>query len=276
MMELTIILIFDSWRCHHLIENPMSLSGKKYLVTGASSGIGQATAIMISKLGGRVILNGRNEKRLKETVSQMEGEGHYVMPYDLSNPEGVKEYVRRCVAVDNTKLDGMVHSAGIGRDVPIRVEKREGIEQMMRIVYYSYVELLKEGTTKRAMNDGGSIVALSSSCVSKPVKSKACYSSAKAAVEMTSKVAALEMAPRKIRVNVVRPDLTLTAMTQEIFLRLKEDIPSRFPLGYLTAEDIANTIVFLLSGVSSKITGQCVLLNAGYISESANILGLSK
>ncbi len=240
------------------------ISGKKYLVTGASSGIGQAAVILISKCGGRVVLNGRNKERLQQTHDQMAGEGHFIMPYDLTDLEGMKQYVKDCIDTDGRRFDGMVFSTGIGGGIPIRTEKLDNLKNMMEVSFYHYFVLLKEFSSRRVLNDNGSIVAVSSSCVVWPGKSQMSYASSKAALDLSSQIAAKEFLSRKIRVNTVRPIALRSMMTEIYFSQASaEEIQKNYPLGVLEAGDVANSIVFLLSDMSSKITGQHIFLTAG-------------
>ena len=94
------------------VFNPFSLEGKTILVTGASSGIGRGIAIACSKMGANVLVNGRNESRLKETLQLLEGESNKIVVADLSNSVKVTEMV-----TELPKLDGIVHCAGIGQRV---------------------------------------------------------------------------------------------------------------------------------------------------------------
>lgn len=243
----------------------INLTGKKIMVTGASSGIGQAAAILISRLGGRVVLNGRNEARLADTVSQMEGSGHLIMPFDLENLEGIRNYVNDCIKMDGIRFDGLVFSTGVGRTMPIRNEKLTNLHQMMKVSYLTYFMLIKEFASRKILNDRGSIVAVSSKSALQPEKGQASYGSGKAAVNICSEVAAQEFSSRKIRVNTVNPYMTMTHMTKDYFnnpeVIMKQD--SLYPLGIIKPTDVAELIVFLLSDVSSKITGQHIGISAG-------------
>lgn len=246
------------------MEFNFGISGKKYLVTGASSGIGQAAAILISKLGGQVILNGRNEERLNQTRSQMEGEGHHIMPFDLSNLDGIKSYIDNCIITDGQRLDGIVFAAGMGGGNVLRAESLENLQCMVQVNFLPYFSVLKACSFRRVLNDGGSIVAVSSRAARKPDKAQLSYASSKAAMDSASEVAALEFAKRKVRVNTVRPEMVDTPMGAAFFESVSQEHQDEFyPLGPLKAEDVANTIAFLLSDMSSKITGQHIYLSAG-------------
>lgn len=242
----------------------MDLNGKKIFVAGASSGIGQATAIMISKLGGKVVLNGRSEEKLNATRSMMAGDGHFVMPYDLLQFDGMKQYIKNCVETDGVLFDGLVFSAGASTGSAIRVEKLESFKYMMELNFLSYAALLKEFSSKRVLNNGGSIVAISSSITVHYDKTCGAYACSKSAVEAISNVASQEFVRRKVRVNSVCPEITRTPMTRYYFENVSQERSNAYyPLGVLAPEDVANTIVFLLSDMSSKITGQKIYLSAG-------------
>ncbi len=249
------------------------LEGKKYLVTGASSGIGQATAIAISKLGGKVVLNGRNKERLRQTLSQMDGEGHYMMPFDLINLDDIGEFVDTCIKTDGKKFDGMVYSAGISQDKPLRAETIESLHKIMTINFFAYVTLLKAISSRKAMNNGSSIVAVSSGAAGSPDKSQLGYGTSKAALDTASGVAAHELVSKRIRVNTVRPGMVDTAMTKEFFAKTPVDeLNARYQLGIIHPEDIAQSIIFFLSDLSSKITGQTVYISGGNYGNGLNFL----
>ena len=108
--------------------NPFTLEGKSILITGASSGIGQATAIECSKLGAKVVLIGRNEDRLKYTLSQMEGEGHKYIVCDLSDSEELNRIIGEI-----PPLDGLVNNAGMGNMSPISFIKEKDLENIFKI-----------------------------------------------------------------------------------------------------------------------------------------------
>jgi len=105
--------------------NPFSLEGKTVLVTGASSGIGQATAIECSKMGAKVVITGRNAERLQETFEQLEREGHQQIIADLNQEEGIEHIVAECPI-----LDGLVNNAGRGKSKPVNFLKKEDLQDV--------------------------------------------------------------------------------------------------------------------------------------------------
>lgn len=108
--------------------NPFSLEGKTILITGASSGIGKATAIECSKLGARCIITGRNEKRLSETYSLLEGEGHLQIVSDLSDFSQIQKLVDQIPVVN-----GLVNNAGISKPLPVNFVTEEKIDEIFPI-----------------------------------------------------------------------------------------------------------------------------------------------
>ena len=122
--------------------NPFSLEGKTILVTGASSGIGRQCAIDCSKMGAKVVAVARNQERLDETTSQMEGAGHRSYSYDLGNADGISELVNTIVA-DNGRLDGMVYAAGIEKTLPFKLLKPSDYEEVMKVNTVGALEMAR-------------------------------------------------------------------------------------------------------------------------------------
>ena len=138
--------------------NPFSLEGKTILVTGASSGIGRATAIECSKMGAKVIVTGRNKERLQETFDGLEGEGHQQLVADLVSPEAINELITNIEA-----LDGAVLSAGFGGKVtPIQFDTRDLFDRVFGINFFSTAEMLRLLYKKKRIKKEGSIVILAS------------------------------------------------------------------------------------------------------------------
>ncbi|MBD0320984.1 MAG: SDR family NAD(P)-dependent oxidoreductase, partial [Gemmatimonadetes bacterium] len=112
--------------------NPLSLVGKVILVTGASSGIGRETAVVLARLGARVVLSGRRQDALEETLARMPSpEAHRVEAFDLGEVDAIPEWMKRVRAAAGAPLDGVVHSAGVASLAPLRTASRKAIEGMM-------------------------------------------------------------------------------------------------------------------------------------------------
>ena len=231
-------------------KNPFSLSGKTVLVTGASSGIGRATAILCSAMGAKVIITGRNALRLEDTFKALEGDGHSKIIADLCKADQRESLVGQIPL-----LDGIVHCAGIGHRKPAKSLTEDDI--------VLFQASLLNG---RKINKGASIVFLSSRTAEVPTIANALYSASKGAIQSYARSLSLELAPRQIRVNCICPAMVWTPLvlgegvTEE---ELKEQ-EALYPLKrYGKPEDIANLAVFLLSSASSWMTGTSIDITGG-------------
>ena len=137
--------------------NPFSLKGKNVLVTGASSGIGRATAIECSRLGAKLIITGRNSERLEETLSLMEDEAHSMVVADLSYSEGLNLLVNAL-----PQLDGVVHSAGVLKRLPLKFVTEENLAELMQINFIIPALLTRHLYKKKILSTDASIVFISS------------------------------------------------------------------------------------------------------------------
>jgi NAD(P)-dependent dehydrogenase (short-subunit alcohol dehydrogenase family) len=241
--------------------NPFSLKGKTVLITGASSGIGRGIAITCSKMGAKVVVNGRNEDRLNMTLSQLDGDNHVAVIGDLTDDSKLHSLVERL-----PKLDGVVHSAGIGSRVLCKNIVGEDIEQVMGINFKAPVMLQTEILRQKKMNKGGSIVFVASISNDSPSVGNALYSASKGAIISYANCLQLELAPRQIRVNCISPAMVWTdliikgGLTEE---ELRED-EQKYPLKrYGNPEDVAYLSVYLLSDASTWMTGSNVKISGG-------------
>lgn len=243
--------------------NPFSLDGKTVLVTGASSGIGQATAVLCSRMGAQVIITGRNEDRLLQTMDSLYGEGHIQIAADLT------EETSLAALVDGVpQLDGIVHCAGIGHRKPCKAITADDITTVMNANFNAAVMLQTSLLAKKKISKGASIVFVSSRAAEIPTVANALYSASKGALKSYAKCLSLELAPRAIRVNCICPAMVWTPLilkdgVNEEKLHAEQ---AKYPLKrYGQPEDIANLAVFLLSDASSWMTGSCIDITGGAI-----------
>lgn len=243
--------------------NPFTLDGKTILVTGASSGIGRGIAIACSKMGASVIINGRNEQRLSETMSEMEGDDNLSLAADLSDNVALAEMVAKL-----PKLDGIVHCAGIGQRILCKQLQESDIENMMNVNFKAPVMLQTEILKQKKINKSASIVFIASIACDSPTIGNAMYSASKGAIISYVNCLALELAPRLIRVNCILPAMIWTdlifkgGITEE---ELKED-EKKYPLKrYGKPEDIANLSIYLLSDAAAWMTGSSIKITGGVI-----------
>ena len=230
-------------------------------MTGASSGIGRGIAIACSKMGASVIVNGRNEDRLNETLLQMNGENNQKAVADLSNLGNVSSMVSAL-----PKLDGIVHCAGIGLRVLCKQLQASDSENMMDVNFKAPVMFQTELLKQKKINKAASIVFIASIAAESPTIGNAMYCASKGAIISYANCLSIELAPRLIRVNCISPAMVWTdlifkgGITEE---ELKED-EKRYPLKrYGTPEDIANLSIYLLSNASSWMTGSNIKLTGG-------------
>jgi len=244
-------------------KNPFSLLGKVVLVTGASSGIGEQTAISCSKMGATMIIAGRSQENLDATLSRMEGQGHRAIAGDLT----VAEDLRR-LADAVGEVDGVVHCAGVRGLSPIRMVSEKFMREVFAINYDAPILLTQRLLFRNLIRARGAIVFLSSTAAHLGVHGVGIYSATKAALRATTRCLALEQAKRGIRVNCLSPDLVETRL-----LRVDpqvagpnewlEEQRKRHPLGLGEPEDVANAIVYLLSDASRWMTGQTIVMDGG-------------
>lgn len=252
------------------MKNIMSLSNKRILITGASSGIGRETAILLSKLGAQLIMVARSKEKLEDVLSNLEGSKHEFYCYDLKDLEGIESLIKRVVA-ENGTIDGFVHSAGIGNTRPLKMMKPKFLREVMEINFNSFVEIARCITKKNYFNEYMSIVGISSTASVQGNQSKTAYCASKAAMDAAIRCMAKELAPKKIRVNSVMPGLIKTDIF-EAFLDRSVDsedaknIMARQYLGMGEAIDIANMIAYLLTDLSKFITGTSIPIDGGRLS----------
>lgn len=251
--------------------NPFSLEGKTILVTGASSGIGRQCAIDCSKMGARVVAIARNQERLDETLSVLDGDGHHSYSYDFSDTDGIAELVSTVVN-DCGRIGGMVYAAGVEKTLPFKMLKSDDYSEIFKVNTISAFEMAKNISNIKNFNKldgvGGGIVFISSITASIARVGTAAYSASKGAMVSAARVLASELAARKIRVNCISPGTVLTPLMQNYLDKLsEEDYQKRiggFPLGLGETTDISNACIYLLSDASRWITGQNIIIDGGF------------
>ena len=248
---------------------PIDLTGKTVLVTGASSGIGRAAALDCSRLGAKVVLTGRDAKRLEETRARLSGEGHLSLVQDFSGQEDLEPFFRKMLS-ETGRLDGMIHCAGIPGVIPLRALSRKQLEPVMEINFYSFVELVRQFAKKRYSRDGASVVALSAALIHRPRPYELAYVASKAALEAAVPVLAMELRGRKIRVNSMSPGAVRTEMLD----RLAEELDNRdflesgggvSAVNWQTPEEVAKVCAFLISDAASAMNGRNILADGGFL-----------
>ncbi len=243
--------------------NPYSLEGKTILVTGASSGIGMATAIECSKLGAKLIITGRNLERLSETYNELEGSGHKMVVADLYDSSDVGMLCNEAGVVD-----GLVNNAGVGFTRLISFIKEDDLQTVFKANAFSGMLLTKMFLKKKRINKGGSIVFVSSLASYRSTPGNAVYAASKAAIESFARSCALECADRMIRSNSIHPGMVETPLVSNGTISEEElDIyRNNYPLKrFGKPEEVAWAIIYLLSDASKWMTGSSIIIDGGEI-----------
>jgi NAD(P)-dependent dehydrogenase (short-subunit alcohol dehydrogenase family) len=250
-----------------MAENPLELTGRRVLVTGASAGIGRETAILLGALNARLVLAGRNEQRLRQTLACLDGEGHSMEVVDLAAVEQIPEWMRR-IAAAGGPLNGLVHAAGKQIVAPIRALSPQSLDSLMKTNLYSAVMLARGFCQKDCGAPGGSIVFVSSVMAMVGQPARAAYGASKAALVGLTKSLALELARDRIRVNCVAPAFVQTGMLDRVREMLSAEqfaaLEQAHPLGFGTPRDVAHAIAFLLADTGRWITGSTLVVDGGY------------
>lgn len=244
--------------------------GKRAVVAGACGGIGKAVSTILAQGGAHVIALDINEEKMAELCQQLDGEGHCYRVCDFSNIEGIEpvidDVVKQCGPVD-----GFVHCAGTGEVRPLKMSKYPYMISVMNVNFFSFVEIVRCLTKRKAFNLGMSIVGVSSIGAFYGAPTKVAYTSSKAAMNAAVKCMAVELGAKGIRVNSVAPGATNTSMRRQ-YESYAQDTDSykinaiRQYLGICEPEDIANSIAFLLSDKARMITGTCLTVDGGKMS----------
>lgn len=244
-----------------MMHNPFSLENKTILVTGASSGIGRAMAIECSRMGAKVIVNGRNEQRLVETMKLLDGEGHSNIVCDLNNDGEVCKLVNII-----PPLDGFIANAGCNQRMLCQYIKKERLDLVMKTNLISPILLIKSLLKNKKIKQKASIVFTSSIAVYHSSIGDSVYSATKGGIQSFSKVLALELANKQIRVNTIQPGMVYTGFMDHSVLSAEEYAADeqKYPLGrYGKPEEIAHAAVYLLSDATSWMTGSSIVIDGG-------------
>ena len=244
------------------------LAGHHLLVTGASSGIGRATAVLLSQCGARLTLNGRDEERLELTRKLLSGDGHALALAALANADEVANWLRS-LALSQGPFDGIFHASGVALIKPVRLTKQAHLDEVFGSSLMASFGIARAAAQKGVLNDGASIVYMSSVAGSRGQTGMTAYSAAKSAIDGLVRSFACEMAPRKIRVNAIAAGAVESEMHAGITAQLGDGGISSYEkhhlLGFGQPLDIAHAAVFLLSPAAAWITGTTMAVDGGYM-----------
>jgi NAD(P)-dependent dehydrogenase (short-subunit alcohol dehydrogenase family) len=244
------------------------LAGQRFLVTGASSGLGRSASELIAACGGQVLGAGRNAERLKAAVASWSGTGHAACLQDLVDADGTADWAKE-LAHQHGPLNGIFHSAGTELLRPIRMSKQAQFDEAFGSAFFAAAGLARAAGQKGVMADGGALVLMSSVAGSAGKVGMAAYSASRAAVEGMVRSLACEFAPRGIRVNAIAAGAVQTPMHDRITQGVTQDVVDAYAsshlLGFGEPSDIASAAVYLLSPAGRWITGTTMAVDGGYL-----------
>ena len=245
-----------------MLNNRFELEGKIFLVTGATSGIGYATSLLLLDLGCTLYALGRNEKRLKELEKRGKGKVISIKAdlFEIIN-------IDKSVSHIDGKIDGFIHSAGVVKATPLKFISQEHLNLERTINYDSFLFLVQTLVKRKKFAKNSSIVAVSSISAHFGMNGLSVYSGTKGALISTVRVLAKELALQQIRVNSISPGMIRTEMVTKVAGNVTDEAllidEKKYPLGYGMPIDVAYCIAFLLSDASSWMTGQDIVLDGG-------------
>lgn len=250
-------------------ECSTSLSERRILITGASSGIGRAVALRCAALGAVCLLTGRDKQRLVATLEDLPGSGHGMYAMTLA-PEGAGELVNWAVHRSGP-LHGLAHCAGIEQTIPFRSTSLTDMKELMDINFWTFCTLA-QAIVKRASHvaEELSVVVVASVAGLYGAAGKVAYAASKGALISAVKSLAAEFASKKIRFNSVCPGYVNTPMLAQLQSlygdadRFAEAIGARHPLGIGQPEDVAEAVAWLLSDAARWVTGTAMSIDGGY------------
>jgi NAD(P)-dependent dehydrogenase (short-subunit alcohol dehydrogenase family) len=247
-------------------EREGEFSGKTIIVSGASSGLGRAISVELSRRGARLILLGRDSERLQATSDLLVGDQHRTLRIDLNQHHEIMHSIKAIVG--GGRIYGLCHSAGIVDILPLSANKPDRVKTLFDINYLAGMELARAVCRFDVIEEGGgSVLFVSSISAIMGEAGKIAYAGSKGALLSSARAMAVELARRRIRVNVISPGLVRTEMVERSAQVMTKDqmkvMEDAHPLGLGQPEDVAYAACFMLSPASKWITGTDLIVDGG-------------
>ena len=241
------------------------LDGKTALVTGASGGIGEATARHLHAQGAHVVLHGTRTEKLSALADQL-GERSSFVAADLSDINAVENLIPNASEVAGRSIDILVNNAGFAKDGLLMRMKNQDWQSVLDVNLTANMVLCRSAMRSMMKSKWGRIISISSivGVIGNPGQTN--YAASKAGVIGFSKSLAQEVASRGITVNIVAPGFIETPMTDSLDEKQKNNLLSQVPVGRLgSADEVASAVLFLASNEASYLTGATLHVNGGMV-----------
>ncbi len=238
---------------------------KKYIVTGATSGVGEALVKSFKGDDVQIIAIGRNESKLERLKAFMSSSQCITVNIDLSEVESIKDKIPPYLE----GVDGFIHCAGFNKLTSLRKASYSLYLKMMNVNYFSFAELVRLITLKKSKGHHLRIIGISSCASATGLQGNYIYASTKAAMDAFVRNVALDLASQNVEINTLQPGYIDTPMLSDIKAVYGSDfnnvVLKDYPLGLISVDDMVEEIRFLLNKKSTKVSGTAIKINAGLI-----------
>ena len=246
------------------------MEGKKYLVTGASSGIGRDFCARVAELGGSVLCLGRDKARIEETLQGLAGEGHQAYTCDILSIDSFKADLLR-LAQEQGPFDGIFHAAGMELTESIRRMDNNKFERVFAASFYGAAAICSTSMKSDVMVSGGAIVIMSSVAGSRGQLGLSLYGASKAAIDNLVKASAIEFAKKRIRINSIVAGAVESEMQMRAATKLNkhalEIYQNKHLLGFGKVSHVSNSAIYLMSPAGAWTTGSAMVVDGGFLAQ---------
>lgn len=242
--------------------------GRTIMVTGASSGIGRATAIFASRLGARLVICGRNSDRLSAVLAELHGSNHVAKIFDFAQVDQIVSWLKS-VCAEVGPLNGLAHCAAVQATRPIQAIDTKFVTEVLTQNLGAALILAQAFRLKACHAPQASLVYVSSSAALRTAPGNVVYAASKGGIVSAVKGLGVELVRDGVRVNAVAPAMVDTPMSAQFRGVLSEEnfqkVIAMHPLGFGRPEDVAASINFLLADTARWITGSVLCVDGGFL-----------